>query len=339
MIRHISQFSATLPGLLLGVLLVLLLTAGPAARGDEEQNPWSGEVLELEFEGEQAQPPVVTAVALQPGGPLLAAAGDDHRVRIWNRETGALLWLLRGHTDWVRTLSFSPDGRTLASAGNDRRIHVWDVATGAARYSLTARPGAVAALAFSADGQRLAAVGFESPLILIDCATGDTVRTLKCPCQDMRAIAFSRDGQWLAAGGRNGQVRVWRVDTLDQVGQYPAHSGRVRGLLFSPQGHIVTCGEDGSIHVAQTTDLQNGETLVRGRAKILAMAFVGDLLATGCSDNTIQLWEMNALQQPLAVLRGHQGSVAALDAAGTLLVSGGFDTTLRAWSATKAISR
>ena len=56
-------------------------------------------------------PPVVTAVSIQPGGSLVAVAGDDHIVRIMNWETGELVRQLQEHGDWIRAAVFSPEGR------------------------------------------------------------------------------------------------------------------------------------------------------------------------------------------------------------------------------------
>ena len=36
--------------------------------------------------------PVISAVAIQPGGDLMVTAGDDHVVRIWNLATGEMTY-------------------------------------------------------------------------------------------------------------------------------------------------------------------------------------------------------------------------------------------------------
>jgi WD40 repeat protein len=79
---------------------------------------------------DQHRPAVVTGVAISADGQLIAAASDDHAVRLWNVETGELRACLNGHRDWVRTVALSADGRTLASGANDHTVVLWNAMSG-----------------------------------------------------------------------------------------------------------------------------------------------------------------------------------------------------------------
>jgi WD40 repeat protein len=61
---------------------------------------------------------------------VLASAGDDLTVRLWNPATGLQEATLDGHTGPVRALG-TLDGR-LVSAGNDGTLRLWDTRTGRA---------------------------------------------------------------------------------------------------------------------------------------------------------------------------------------------------------------
>ncbi|MER5638017.1 TIR domain-containing protein [Kitasatospora sp. NPDC002227] len=86
---------------------------------------------------------------VHPSRPLLATAGDDRVVRLWDTRTGHDLGRLRGHTGRILAVTFSPDGSLLASGGEDGTVRLWHVpATGlpTPRATLLGAPDGWAAL-------------------------------------------------------------------------------------------------------------------------------------------------------------------------------------------------
>nr|MDT0666609.1 hypothetical protein [Micromonospora sp. DSM 115978] len=65
------------------------------------------------------------AAAISPDGLLLATAGDDLEIRVWDVETGDQVATLVGHTKRVSSIDFSPDGKMLASCGEDGATRIW----------------------------------------------------------------------------------------------------------------------------------------------------------------------------------------------------------------------
>ncbi|WP_225894338.1 WD40 domain-containing protein [Atlanticothrix silvestris] len=61
---------------------------------------------------------------------ILASAGDDNAVKIWDVSTGKCLKTLQGHTKRIWSVVFSPDGRIIASGGEDETVRLWNVDTG-----------------------------------------------------------------------------------------------------------------------------------------------------------------------------------------------------------------
>jgi len=62
-----------------------------------------------------AAPEIVTALAFDPSGRILAGGDEDHRIRLWDIGGGENLLTLEGHSGPVRFLHFFPNGEALAT--------------------------------------------------------------------------------------------------------------------------------------------------------------------------------------------------------------------------------
>ncbi len=236
-------------------------------------------------------------------GGVLASAGADHKVTLWQMPEGKPLSTLQPEGG-VRSLALSPDGKLLATGGDDNAIQLWDVAAGKPGAKLAGHTDWVMALAFSPDGKQLASGGYDGVVRLWDVA--GTKKVLDVPAVGppqanqppptpgrVLSLAFAPDGKQLAVGTADAQLLLFNLADGKLLRPFAGHTGPVTGLAFHPSGTV---------------------------------------LASASRDRTVKLWTPTN-GQLIKSLDGHTSWVqgVAFAAQGTRLVSVGADQSLRVW--------
>jgi WD40 repeat protein len=221
-----------------------------------------------------------------------------------------------------------------ATGAADHSVCLWDTQQQKRLLQLPVCPQAVSAVQFHPNGQQVAVVGFCDTLQIINTSRGEAIQELACPCSDLRTVAFSADGSRMAVAGRNGLVRVWNVSSGTTEHDLVTDGRRIRALCFSPDGALLaTAGNSQNIRIFYVDSGQQVATLPSRPAKAYGLLFLDNKrLAAGGTDNRIRIWDLDS-QVITTELVGHTGTVAAMamDAAGSTLVSGSYDTTVRIW--------
>jgi WD40 repeat protein len=82
---------------------------------------------------------LINAISLRPDEELLASAGEDGALKVWQLASRELVWVQKAPSrSWeppVADVAWSPSGHLLASVHRDDTVHLWD-AGGALRATL-----------------------------------------------------------------------------------------------------------------------------------------------------------------------------------------------------------
>lgn len=171
-------------------------------------------------------------------------------------------------------------------------------------------------LHFSPDGRFLVGADVSGEARLWSLSTNASYRLNS----SILSVTFSSNGEWLAVRSLGGAVRLWNLQTdLTHDGgpeaalpfaQLQSDGGRVGPILISPDGAWLVGGSD------------TGAVLLWNLTTRTALA------ATPDGEYALQL--LNRPQQ----LLGHDAGVAtlAIDSSSTMLISGGEDGMVRAWT-------
>jgi WD40 repeat protein len=193
---------------------------------------------------------------LSPDGRLLATAGYDNAIKLWNVADGQELRTLDGHNGAVFELAFRRDGKVLASASGDRTVKLWNVATGERLETLKESLKELYSLAFSPDGTRLAAAGVDNRIRIWRITpeakegTNPLLVTQFAHETPILRLVWSADGQTLASSGEDRLVKLWDADTLTIRQTLQRQTDWASGLAISARGDTLVVGRiDGSVSV------------------------------------------------------------------------------------------
>jgi len=253
----------------------------------------------------------INGLAISSDGAVLATAGEDQQVRLWNAADGqpAGQPVLAGFAAPVVSLAFA-DQRQLVAGSSDGRVVVFDITTGIATQAFSRHEGAVAFAAVLPGASPMAITGVAGQSFMQWPILANHVVSLPSP-NVTAVVALSGEGLQVVVANTEGTARQWDLVSGKVVKEFK-HGAAITAVAVTTDGtRLATSGED---QVIRSWNMADGSALAEIRGDQRAnreQARVAAVVAVAKTKDD------QAKQKATEAAKTLEGRIAALEKANT----------------------
>jgi WD40 repeat protein len=163
-------------------------------------------------------------------------------------------------------------------------------------------------------------------------------QTLTAYSSNVMSVSINRDAKTLASGSSDKTIKLWNLETGEEIRTLKGHTSGIAQVNFSPDGKTLASGSrDKTIKLWNLANGQEIRTLRGHSDEVTDIAFSPDskIIASSSSDKTIKLWNLSNGEE-IGTLKGHGSKVwsTAFSPDGKILATGSGDKTIKLWNVT-----
>ncbi len=237
----------------------------------------------------------------------IVTAGNNNSAKLWEIESGKLLYDLGGHDGEINSIQISSDGEFIVTASDDGTAKIWQAKTGKLMYDLQGHTRSVNSIHMSPDGRFLVTTSDDYYAKLWDASNGMLLFTLPGHRQGVDFAKFSPDGNYLVTeSGINGNTwvndsiipgkyMIWEVVSGKLLFESSKYKNEVSSFDFSPNSRFIAIvnGDKSAkiwnISANKTLNVLDGHTDVVVSAQF---SQDGKNIITASKDSTAIVWDV-----------------------------------------------
>ncbi len=233
----------------------------------------------------------ISEVSFSPNDSLIATAGEDGFIILWNSKTGKKLkTLFQSQSKTITSIDWSIDGQYLTIAALDTSIKIWSVESDVLFKDLTTTNKVISAN-FSYDGKFLIVRQIDNKVIIYDFISLQILSNFQIPF-DITYFEVNPNNYYFLATSIDGNFIIYDYVLNKNVNLYPSTDFPILSGSFSPTGNnVVISGNDNKIRIYDIQTGQNVLTIFDSQSPVVSVNWLKNrqFIATS-SGSLIKLW-------------------------------------------------
>jgi len=275
----------------------------------------------------------VSGLQFTADGNFLVSFSRDKTLKIWDVKTGYCVKTITGASEWIKRVAVDVSGTLLASGGHDNLIKIWkiqNVSSGTLNVAceLRGHEHHIESIDFSPrncilnkkkkrkvrkqsakerrgrrkKGEEEEGGGEEANGPGYDEERNGSLEKSTGLNSDINGNSITSNvnnpiSEYLVSGSRDKSIKVWDVETGNEVMTLTGHDNWVRVVKFHPDGiHLISCGDDKTIrfwNLEQQRCVKEIKEAHDHFVQALDWWSEGgrDVMVTGGVDDVVKVWE------------------------------------------------
>jgi len=249
----------------------------------------------------EAHAKAIVEMAYSPQGDILATAGDDDVINIWDMKRMNKICTLRGFAERIAGLGFSDDGRRLVAGSKDGVVHVFSIPSGKLLGEATVKPGEVGLggdplndVAFAAAPTTVFSVGDDGKIHLLDYSRGMELKAIDVTPGQLYSVRSGRRSGMFYTVSSDGYVQAWSSESFRPSLTIDKGLGFTSSVALSEEADLLAANSRVGISIYR---LSTGKRLDEIQSKSITTSLSVDVRGKylfGINDEGLCRWEVNS---------------------------------------------
>ncbi|XP_074582236.1 transcriptional corepressor LEUNIG_HOMOLOG-like [Curcuma longa] len=280
----------------------------------------------------QASNSKVVCCNFSSDGKLLASAGHDKKVVLWNMESLQTMSSSTEHTHIITDICFRPNSNQLATSSFDRIVRLWSTTESVHCFH-----------AFTGHSSQITSLDFHPKETDIFCSCDDNgeIRywnTSQYSCTQVSEgatiqVRFQpRSGQFLAAAAEN-IISIFDVETHKNIRALQGHKTAIQSICWDQNGQTLASVSQDLVKIWSTSTWHCISELSSNGNQFHSCVFhprYPQILFIG-GYQSLELW--NRIENQIMTVQAHEGVIAALAQSSMtgMIASASHDKSVKLW--------